>query len=179
MNLMSVAARSALALLLSGGAACAGAPRERPIEMGPVDQGQGSLVAARKYLEGRWTLESFEVFPAGGAPVALRGQGTLVYDNFGNLQVEIRTDEKTADLLRAAGIDIRENTISTSGRTAVDMQNRTLTYVLQGQPPATSPSSPLALSRPRYWEVDGDLLTLTTRDESGKPLSIGRWRRMP
>jgi hypothetical protein len=57
--------------------------------------------------------------------MVLKGQGTLTYDNFGNLQMDIRTDEATADLLRAAGIDIRDNAISTSGRTAVDLQNRT------------------------------------------------------
>jgi hypothetical protein len=167
-----------MVLLLIGAAACAGAPRERPVELGPVDQGKGSLTAARKYLEGRWTLESFEVFPPGRAPVTLKGQGTLSYDDFGNLQMEIRTDEQSADLLRAAGIDIRDNSISTSGRTVVDMQNRTLTYVVEGQAP-TSASGPLALNRPRHWEVQADRLTLTTRDESGKPLSVGRWRRMP
>jgi hypothetical protein len=146
------------------------------VEGGPVDQGQGTLTAARKYLEGRWTLESFEVFPPGKAPLTLKGQGTLTYDEFGNLQMEIRADEASADLLRAAGIDIRDNTISTAGRTAVDMQNRTLTYIVAGQP--ASPG-PLALSRPRHWQVEADLLTLTTKDENGQALSIGRWRRMP
>ena len=178
MNVMRRLARYALLLLLVGEAACAAKPRERPIPLGPVDQGQGSLTAARKYLQGRWTLESFEVFPQGGAPVALKGQGTLTYDEFGNLQMEIRTDEKTADVLRAAGIDIRDNAISTSGRTAVDMQNRTLTYILEGQKPLIQ-SGPLAMNRPRYWEVDANELVLTTKDESGKPLSVGRWRRMP
>lgn len=178
MKVIPAAAPLSLVLLLLA-AACGGAAGEHPIEMGPVDEGPGSLTAARKYLEGRWTLESFEVHPPGGAPVTLKGQGTLVYDNFGNLLIEIRTNEQGADLLRAAGIDIRNNVISTAGRTAVDMQNRTLTYILEGQPPATSPSSPLALSRPRYWQVEGNVLTLSTKDENGRTLSIGRWRRMP
>jgi hypothetical protein len=43
------------------------------------------------------------------------GQGTLSYDDFGNLRMEIRADEASADLLRAAGIDIRDNVISTDG----------------------------------------------------------------
>jgi hypothetical protein len=165
--------------LLAWTAACGPAAGSRPIEGGPVDTGKGTVTAARKYLEGRWGLESFEVFPPGGAPIVLKGQGSLTYDNFGNLEMAIRTDEKSADLLRAAGIDIRDNMISTSGRAVVDMQNRTIAYITEGQGFATSQSGPLALNRPRYWEVEADRLTLTTRDQNGKTLSIGRWRRLP
>jgi hypothetical protein len=166
-------------LLVGGTIACTGAAGEHPIEGGPVDTGKGSLTAARKYLEGRWALESFEVLPPGKPKITLKGQGTLVYDDFGNLTVEIRTDEQSGDLLRAAGIDIRDNVIASSGRTVVDMQNRTLTYVLQGQGSTPSRSGPLALNRPRHWEVQADELTLSTKDEQGNPLSVGRWKRMP
>ncbi|HSC27735.1 MAG TPA: hypothetical protein VLD67_10705 [Vicinamibacterales bacterium] len=165
---------AALALTL---AACAGAPRERPVRMGPVDTGPGTLAAARKFLEGRWVLESFEVHPPGKAPITLKGSGTLVYDQFGNLRMEIRADQASSDLLRAAGIDIRDGVISTEGRTAVDMQNRTLTYMVQGQEPLVA--GPLATTRPRHWVVEGDLLTLSTKDEAGATLSVGRWRRSP
>jgi hypothetical protein len=89
--------------------------------------------------------------------------------------MEIRAEQSAADVLRAAGIDTRDGMISSEGRTTVDMQNRTLTYSVPGQ----SGTGPLALNRPRYWDVQGDLLTLTTKDESGKPLSVGRWRRIP
>src|SRR5262245_19541591 len=99
----SAAQRTLVLLLLTAAAACAGAPRQRPIPAGPVDEGAGTLTAARKYLEGRWSLESFEVFPPGRAPIALNGAGTLTYDEFGNLRMEIRADEKASDLLRAAG----------------------------------------------------------------------------
>ena len=33
------------------------------------------------------------------------------------------------------------------------------------------------MNRPRHWEVAGSLLTLTTRGDDGKPLSVGRWRK--
>ena len=141
--------------------------------MGPVAEGAGSLAAARKFLQGRWALQSFEVFPPGKAPIVLKGAGTLNYDEFGNLQIEIRADQASGDLLRAAGIDIRDGLISSEGRTAVDMENHTLTYVIPGQ----AGTGPLALSRKRHWDVKGDLLTLTTKDEAGKPLSIGLWRK--
>jgi hypothetical protein len=178
MNVRSVTT-SYVILLLTGTIACTGAAGENPVKGGPVDTGKGTMTAARKYLEGRWGLESFEVLPPGKPAVTLKGQGTLVYDDFGNLNVEIRADEQSADVLRAAGVDIRDNVISTSGRTVADMQNRTLTYVLKEQGSALSRSGPLALNRPRHWEVEADVLTVTTKDEQGHPLSIGRWRRLP
>jgi hypothetical protein len=179
MSVRSPAIRLVMALFLVSSAACAAAPRARPVEGGPVDTGKGTLTAARQYLEGRWTLESFEVFSPGRAPVVLKGQGTLTYDASGNLQMDIRADEKSADLLRASGIEIRDNMISTGGRTVVDMQHRTISFIVDGGGFATTASGPLALNRPRYWEAEADRLTLTTRDADGKPLSIGRWRRMP
>jgi hypothetical protein len=176
MNLRAV--QSSLILLLLGVAACAGDARQRPVEGGPVDAGPGSLTAARKYLQGRWTLESFQVFPPEKPAITLMGQGTLSFDDFGNLRMEIRADEASADLLRAAGIDIRDNVISTDGHAIVDLQNRTIAYIADGEGFATSSSGPLALNRPRYWQVDANHLTLTTKDANGKALSVGRWRRM-
>ena len=102
-----------------------------------VEGGAGTLPEARKYLEGRWALESFEVRPPGKAPIMLKGSGVLNYDDFGNLRMEIRADQASSDLLRAAGIDIRDGVISTEGRTVIDLQNRTLTYFLEGQRSST------------------------------------------
>lgn len=164
-----------MALAAGGAVGCGAAAGERPIEAGPVDTGPRTLTAARQYLEGRWNLESFQVYPPGQPPVTLVGSGTLVYDDFGNLRMEIRADEKSADALRAAGIDIRDGLISTNGRTAIDLQNRTLTYVLEGQAPLIR--GPLGMHRPRHWVVEGNTLTLTTRDDAGQPLSVGRWTK--
>jgi hypothetical protein len=155
--------------------ACSAAPRQRPVEMGPVDTGAKTLTAARSFLEGRWVLESFEVRPPGKDPIVLNGGGLLVYDSDGNLTMNIRADEKSSDLLRAAGVDIRDGAIATEGRTAIDLQNRTLTYIVQGQAPLIR--GPLGTDRPRHWVVEGDLLILSTKDASGQMLSVGRWRR--
>jgi len=166
---------AALMLLAAAAAAYAGEPRQRA----QIDKGPGSLTAARKYLEGRWGLESFEVRPPGKPPIMLKGSGVLNYDDFGNLTMEIRTDQATSDLLRAAGIEIRDGVISTKGRTAIDLQNRTLTYFIEGQRSGyVTGGGPLAPGRPRHWEVTEDVLTLTTKDDAGAPLSIGRWRKV-
>jgi hypothetical protein len=168
-----------LALLAASAAAassgCAAAPLQKPIEQKPVDTGAGTLTSARKFLEGRWFLESFEVYPPGRPPVVLEGSGTLVYDDSSNLRMDIRANEQSSDLLRSAGIDIRDGVISTNGRTAIDLQHRTLTYVLEGQEPLVQ--GPLSMKRPRHWVVEGDTLILTTRDDAGNPLSVGRWKK--
>ena len=53
--------------------ACAAAPINKPIPTTRVDNsGPGTLPEARKYLEGRWTLQSFEVRPPGKAPIVLK-----------------------------------------------------------------------------------------------------------
>jgi hypothetical protein len=167
-----------VAALLAAAAACAAAPRQRPLPTTRIESGPGTLAEARKFLEGRWALESFEVHPPGKPPITLKGSGVLNYDDFGNMRMEIRADQATSDLLRAAGIDIRDGVLSTDGRTTIDIQNRTLTYFLEGQPSSTATGGgPLATNRPRHWEVTGDILTLTTRDDAGMPLSIGRWKR--
>lgn len=137
-----------------------------------------TLAEARKFLQGRWALESFEVRPPGKAPIFPKGSGVLNYDDFGNMRMEIRADEAASDLLRAAGINIRDGIISSDGRTVIDLQNKTLTYFLEGQRSSLQTGGgPLALNRPRHWEVTGDVLTLTTKDEAGAPLSISRWKR--
>ena len=158
-------------------AGCAAAPRERPVEGGPVDTGPGTLASARKFLEGRWQLETFEIHRPGQPPLVLKGAGTLIYDDMSNLRMEVRADEASADMLRAAGVDIRDGIISTEGRTAIDLQNRTLTYMLEGQAPLVK-GGPLAMERPRHWVVDANTLTLTTKDDAGRPLSVARWKRM-
>jgi len=148
-------------------------------QRGPVDTGPGTLAAARKYLEGRWRLLSFEVTPEGKEPIRVLGAGTLIYDGFGNLTVEIRVDRATAAMLEANGIQTDKGVLSTRGRTAVDLQSRTLTYTLEGQAPLGAPSGPLALNRPRHWQVEGNVLTVTTKNDQGQNVSVGKWEKAP
>ena len=146
---------------------------------GPMNTSPESLVAARSHLAGRWRLLSFEVTPPGKDPITVPGAGTVTYDLFGNLEVEIRVDAATAILLEGAGIHTEKGVLSTRGRTVLDLQKRTLTYVLDGQPPSRAPSDPLALSRPRHWDLEHGVLTLMTKNDDGHALSIGRWQKAP
>ena len=165
-------------ILITLAVGCAAKPRERPVDIGPIEKGPGSTNSARKFLEGRWSLQSYEVFPPGQPPIQVKGSGSLLYDAYGNLDVEIRTDPETAGRLERAGIQTDGGVLSTSGRTVIDMQGRTITYVLEGQPARGPQSGPLALSRPRHWTVDGNILTLTINADDGKPVATGRWEKM-
>jgi hypothetical protein len=165
--------------LAAGAAACAPSPRQRPILLSDVPTGAGSLIEARKYLEGRWTLQWYEVFPPGQPPIRLTGKGTLIYDEYGNLEVQIRADEASLPLLTQAGVQTTNGVFETKGRAAVDMQSRTLTYIVEGKPPIGIPSDPLAINRTRHGEVSGNVLTLTTQDDDGRPAAVGRWVKEP
>lgn len=163
--------------LLIATAACAAAPRDKPIPMGSIETGADSLTSARRALEGRWALESFEVYPASGEPIRLTGAGTLQYDEYSNLKIEIRTDPATAERLRVAGMQTNGGVLSSDGRAALDVQQKTLTYILQGQPTGAAASGPLGMNRKRHWQVEDGTLTLTTRDDAGKPMSVSRWKK--
>jgi len=161
-----------LALAVMSTAACTYKPRTDPPNTGP-----GSTKVARQYLEGRWTLVSFALYPPNASPIQVKGTGTLVYDDFGNLTMDLSVDEASVALMQKAGIPLEKGRLSSSGRTIVDMQGRSLTYVLESQPAVGGPAGPLAMSRPRYWERDGNTLTLTTKDDKGQPLSVGKWQK--
>lgn len=167
--------RLLIAAALAVSAACAAEPLKKPVKGGPVDTGPGTLTAARQYLEGNWTLESFEVAVPGKGLVPLKGTGRLTYDAYGNLRMDVEADAPSVAILRSAGIEVQGNRVASDGRTVVDMQARTLAFILEGQKPGFGP---LALNRLRYWQVDGTLLTLTTKDDAGNAVSVGKWRKM-
>ena len=75
MVLRSLSTRVLLAVVFASLTACKASPITKPIEGGPVATGAGSLTQARKFLEGRWSLESFEVHPPGKAGRHLEGPG--------------------------------------------------------------------------------------------------------
>ena len=165
---------SAVMLVLAAGPA--GALRQKG---GAVEVGPGSTDAARRYLEGRWGLLTYDIYPPKRPAIRLVGQGSLTFDRFGNLDVQIRVDPETAALLDMAGIASTNGILSIVGRVVVDLQARTLTYFLEGQPPLGAPSGPLALNRQRHWSLDDGVLTLITKGEAGDLLSVGRWQKAP
>jgi hypothetical protein len=160
-----------LAVLVAATAACTYKPRTEP-----PNTGQGTVNQARKFLEGSWSLVSFTIYPPNGQPIAMQGTGTLLYDDFNNMTMTLEADAASATLLAKAGLPMEGNRFSTKGKTIVDMQNRTLRYVLDGQHIGVT-TGPMAIDRLRHWEVTDNTLTLTTKDDTGKALSVGKWQR--
>ena len=158
-------------------ASCTAAPRQRPLPIGAVNKGPGTVTQAREYLQGRWSLVSMELFPPNEPAIHVVGSGQLVYDDFANMTVNLRVDEATARLFERIGIAAPNGVIATTGRTLVDMTSRTLSYTLEGQQAVRPATHPLDTNRPRYWEVDGKTLTLRTKDDSGKVISVAVWRK--
>src|SRR5262245_40103322 len=157
--------------------ACAGAPIDKPLPMGPVNTGPGTLSEARKYLEGEWELMSMEIFPPNEPSIRAAATGTLVYDQFSNMKVDLQLSPDTAQIAEHIGIPAPNGVVTTSGRTVIDINSHSISYVLEGQDSFRPPTHPLDMNRPRYWDVSGNMLTLRTKDESGKVLSVSVWQK--
>jgi hypothetical protein len=91
--------------------------------------------------------------------------------------VDIRTDAATAQALIGVGLPFENGVLATNGRTVVDMNARTITYVVEGGAPIGADAGLLASNRPRHWQVEGNTLTLTTKDQGGNNLTVAVWRK--
>ena len=69
-------------------ASCQAAPRQRPLDIGPVAAGEGTVEFERRRLQGTWKLDRFEVVDSSGNNWVVRAQANLTYDEYGNLRVE-------------------------------------------------------------------------------------------
>ncbi len=137
----------ALALVIAGASACTYKPRTAP-----HNTGAGTVNQARQYLQGNWSLLSFTIYDANGTPIAMKGTGTLVYDDFNNMTMTLRPTTRRRRCSRKPGSPMEKNQFSTKGKTIVDMQNRTLRYVLEGQYIGVT-TGPMAIDRLRHWQV--------------------------
>jgi hypothetical protein len=74
-------------LALAASLACQAQPRQRPLDVGPVASGPGTIEFERRRLLGTWQLERFEVINPAGSPTVVKAQAVLSYDEYGNLSV--------------------------------------------------------------------------------------------
>ena len=152
-------------------AGCASAPRERPVKMGDVDTGAGSLESVRRQLQGTWELVSLAVVPPeGGAPVPLAAKGTLVYDEFGNLSVDAHTNDPSApQAARSASL------LSFKGRAVIDTAKSELK--LMDVTGSVDPNTVISPERRRRFAFEGDLLKLSSLQPDGQVAATATWRR--
>jgi hypothetical protein len=63
------------------------------------------------------------------------------------------------------------------GRAVVDVQNhRLVLQAMEGQGGENLPAT-VAANQVRYYEFDGDMLKLTTKDDEGRPTATITWKR--
>lgn len=158
------------AAILAVLAACAGAPRQKPVPMGPVDTGEGSLEAARRELHGSWSLVSLEAVDASGARHPVQASGVLSYDEHGNLKTTGTIDDPR--LQNAIPIDF-------TGRIVIDPVKRVFypADLVSSEPVDSKQLAPVGLDKVRQYSVTGDTLVVTYLDAAGKPTAVLTWRK--
>jgi hypothetical protein len=158
--------------LIATACATPAAPRGRPVRLGPVDAtSPSSLEAVRRHLQGTWTLATLELSPPeGGALRAVKAEGTLTYDQYGNLTIDAHTSDPAAPpAARTAGL------LSFKGRAVIDTGKSELTLMdLTGN---VDPVAALSPERKRRYAFEGELLTLSSLDAAGKVTAVAVWRR--
>lgn len=152
--------------------ACQAAPVGRPVKMGPVDTGAGSLESVRRQLQGSWELVTLEVMAPGGAPTKVPATGHLKYDEYGNLTMDGRVTAA------AGGVD--PNVLNMSGRAVIDPDKHMIRFQ-DVQAKTAAEDRPLDTridpDKVRYYEFVGDQLKTTTKDASGATTAVATWKK--
>jgi hypothetical protein len=151
-------------------AGCQGGPSQRPVKMGPVDTGLGSVEAVRRQLKGTWELVSLDVFSPSGEKSAAQASGRLTYDEFGNLKM-------TGTVTGSATMD--PSALNLSGRVAIDPDAHTLriTSVTATSTDDKRVDPKLDAAHVRYYSFTNDLLTTTIKNAAGAVTASATWKR--
>jgi hypothetical protein len=160
----------ALAVIAALGiGACAGAPRERPLQTGPIETGAGSLNDTRKALEGTWKLASLEVVDR-GARRPVKAGGELTYDRFGNMTVRgVIEDPRLKDTL----------VIDYTGRITIDTVRHEFypADLVTDRPVDQREVVRISPDKVRRYELSGTEFVVTYLDASATPTAVITWRR--
>jgi hypothetical protein len=156
-------------VLVSG---CAAQPLEKPIELGPVNTGTGSLEQVRRQFAGRWDLVSLEVRSASGEVQRPKSVGSLTYDEYGNLRVVGEIQEPVENL--------QPGLLKYEGRAVIDPVKSELRLLdvtgdgMRGE----SAAALVAPSSVRHFRFEGPtLLHISIVNEHGEPTATTVWRR--
>jgi hypothetical protein len=166
---MMMTRRHLLAALLVtvslGAAACAKSERQRPVGLGPVGTGPGSLEYTRRQLMGTWTLSKFEVADSTGTLVPVRARAQLIYDDYGNLTIKGVLLEPMPGQTSVTDAPA----LAYAGKAMIDTQKQDL--VLVGMEASVQPDpailAKIGMDQRRHYEITDKQLTMTVRDAQG------------
>jgi hypothetical protein len=147
-------------------AGCAPRARVRPVKMGDVDTGAGSVEATRRQLEGTWELFRLEAIDASGNARPVKASGRLQYDAYGNMQVKGVIEDPA--LKNALVLD-------TEGRIVIDPVKKQFHAADVGE---TDPRlKAIAPDKVRTYELTPSEFVVTYQDANGKPTARAVWHR--
>jgi hypothetical protein len=160
----------------AGGSGCAAAPRQRPIEGGPVDTGPGSLAYVRRQLEGSWDLVALEVRDRSGKMTPAKAKAVLTYDAYGNMKVSGRLNEA----LPEAAEPLASSAIDYSGQIVIDPRKNEFRMTEQqaAAPLNRDLQNVLRLSRVRRYELSADTLKIHVMDEGNAVVATTTFRKV-
>jgi hypothetical protein len=152
-------------------AGCPAAPRVRPVEMGPVDTGNGSVESVRRQLKGTWQLVSLDVYTADGQKHTAQATGTLTYDEYGNLAIRGKI---------TGGEKIEKANLNLTGRVTIDPDKKMLRVggVQAATPDDRRLDPKLDPNKVRYYEFEGELLKTTTKNDAGATTATITWKKV-
>jgi hypothetical protein len=167
---LALAALAAILVAFVPLASCKKAPRQKPMLVGEVNTGAGSLEATRKALEGTWTLVSLNVVDASGAQKPVKAKAQLTYDAYGALTIKgaVEDDPSKSPVL-----------LEYSGRIVIDTQKKQFypADLVEGRPVDEKRLAAVSPDKARKYEITADTLTITYMDATGKPTAISSWKR--
>jgi len=158
-QLRAAIGRSGLVGLIAFASACTAAPRVRPVKMGDVDTGAGSVEYARRQLQGSWTLTEFDAADASGRLHKIKAAATLQYDEFGNVKV---TGKLLEPLPGGSQADV-DNQLNYEGQIFIDPDKHEFRLqspaIDRGVDPALQQR--IGTQQTRKYDIQGSVLTIT------------------
>jgi hypothetical protein len=155
-------------------AGCTSAPRKRPVKMGAVDTGPGSLEAVRRQLEGSWELVSLEAIDPTGKATPRKAAGRLTYDAYGNLGITGRLQDTDEPQTSVSGL------LAYTGRAVIDApKSRLVLMDVQSRLPSSAEiPAEVSADKVRYYVIQGNMLTLTVKDAAGATTGRTTWHKI-
>lgn len=155
-------------------AGCTAAPRKRPVKMGDVNTGPGSLEAIRRQLQGTWELVEAAAFDASGKSTPRKTAGRLTYDEYGNLTIAAKLEDTDQAPSSVSGL------LAYSGRAVIDPAKSRLVLMDLTSRLETNQPLPAEVSadKARYYTIEGNMLTLTVHDAAGKTTARTMWHKV-
>ncbi len=136
-------------------------------------QGADSVDAVRQMFVGNYELVKLESFPSPGEVVPRHFIARIMYDAHGNMAA-IGMPKDLPELDRASGDERVRRGFAYFGKFQIDIEQGTVTHHLIGSPVAARSVGEVWV---RYYEFDGDLLTLSIKNAEGRITSQLTWKK--